>query len=139
KTVRFDSSAARPARSRAARRRLCGVWLVVLLATTGCGVMAKQQNAAGVQLYQQGAYEAAIQRFQQAIASNPKSADGYYNLAATYHRRGLAENRPSDLEQAESFYNQCLDRDADHRDCHRGLAVLLVERGRTDDARRLLE
>lgn len=105
----------------------------------GCGVVAKQQNAAGVQMYQQGAYEAAIQKFQQSIATSPKSADGYYNLAATYHGRGVAQNRPEDLLQAESFYNQCLDRDANHQDCYRGLAVLLTRQGHNDKAKRLLE
>lgn len=90
-------------------------------------------------MFQQGQYQGAVERFQQAIATNPKNPDGYYNLAATYHRLGKLSQRQQDLDQAESFYNQCLDYDSDHRDCYRGLAVLLVEQGRSEEAFRLLE
>jgi Tfp pilus assembly protein PilF len=47
--------------------------------------------------------------------------------------------RETDLKQAERLYNQCLEWDANHVECHRGLAVLLTETGRTDAAFRLLE
>ncbi len=43
------------------------------------------------------------------------------------------------LKQAETLYNQCLDQDANHPECHRGLAVLLVETGRSDRAFTLLK
>ncbi len=42
-------------------------------------------------------------------------------------------------EQAETLYNQCLDHDGNHLDCHRALAVLLVETNRSDKAFTLLK
>jgi tetratricopeptide (TPR) repeat protein len=96
-------------------------------------------NAEGVRLFQRAQYVQAIQQFQQAIYSDPTNADGYYNMAAVYHQMGKTENRKTDLDQAENLYNQCLDRDPEHRDCYRGLAVLLVEQKRNDEAFRLLQ
>lgn len=110
------------------------------LLCTGCTqMMASGQNANGVRLHQQGYYQGAVERFQQAILTNPNHGDGYYNLAATYHQLGKQQNNESYLQQAETLYNQCLDRDPNHRDCYRGLAVLLVEQNRSEDAIRLVE
>lgn len=115
--------------------------LAVLLACMlcGCTLLAHGQNADGVRLVRQGYYQAAIERFQQAIASDPHNPDGYYNLAAAYHRLARLSGNTEHWEQAESYYNQCKDRDPNHQDCYRGLAVLLVQRGRKDEAFRLLE
>jgi len=90
-------------------------------------------------MFQQAEYHQALRHFQDAINTDPKDPDGYYNLAATYHRLGVLENRQSDLDTAENYYHQCLDKDENHRECYRGLAVLLVEQGRSDDAYRLIE
>jgi tetratricopeptide (TPR) repeat protein len=111
-----------------------------LALATGCADFSAQgRNAEGVRLFSQGRYHEALRQFQESTYTDPISADGYYNLAATYHRLGLVENRPSDLDQAENYYNQCLDRDPNHADCYRGLAVLLAEQGRNQEAFRLLE
>ncbi|MBX7166724.1 MAG: tetratricopeptide repeat protein [Pirellulales bacterium] len=112
---------------------------LMMLATAGCGVVAHGQNADGVRLQSQGSYDKAITRFQQAVASDPNNADGYYNLAASYHQLGKLQNNPEQLKLAESYYNQCLDRDPNHRDCYRGLAVLLTEQSRQAEAFRLIE
>lgn len=106
---------------------------------SGCSVASHAQNAQGVTLYQQGRYQEAVQNFERAIANNPQNADGYYNLAATYHKLGLVSHNENELKQAENLYNQCLDRDENNRDCYRGLAVLLAEEGRSDEAFHLLE
>jgi tetratricopeptide (TPR) repeat protein len=92
-----------------------------------------------VRRYQQGDYYGARQRFSQALSLSPTDANGYYNLAATHHRLGKLTNQEADLRQAENLYNQCLDRDPNHVDCHRGLAVLLADTGRPEAAIRLLE
>lgn len=113
--------------------------LLMLAVGVGCNTVNSQaNNSEGVRLYAQGAYDQAAQKFQEAIASNPGSADGYYNLAASLHKTGAMYNRPEDLRQAEVLYNQCLERNADHVECYRGLAVLLSETGRRDAAFRLL-
>jgi len=110
------------------------------LSATGCTqLMAQGQNAEGVRLLQQGYAQGAIDRFQRAIATDPVNPDSYYNLAAAYHQQGRATQNATDLREAEQFYNQCLDYEPNHRDCHRGLAVLLVEDGRDEEAFRLLE
>lgn len=111
-----------------------GIWAAV-----GCGALPNTNNAAGVRLYQQGQYAAAMQQFQQALLAEPRNADAYYNLAASYHRVGTAQQDRQSLNQAENLYNQCLDRDENHTDCHRGLAVLLVETERSDRAFALMQ
>ena len=111
-----------------------------LCLTSGCGSFAARGlNADGVRRFEQAQYQDAIGRFQKAIANDPNNADGYYNLAAAYYRLGTVNKRQSDLDQAESYYNQCLDRNPDHAECYRGLAVLLAEQSRSEEAFRLME
>jgi Tfp pilus assembly protein PilF len=112
-----------------------------LLASTfaGCQVAAMGQNAQGARLYQHGQYQAALQQFQQASASDPNNADAYYNMAATVHHLGTQQNNAAMLSQAETLYNQCLDIDPNHVDCYRGLGVLLVETDRADRAFALMK
>jgi len=119
------------------RRLTVSVFAVALFA--GCNFASRGMNSDGVRLYQQGNGQAAASRFIQAIAHDPTRPDGYYNLAATLHQSGRLHNRPEDLDQAENYYNQCLDRDPDHIDCYRGLAVLLADTDRSDAASRLIE
>jgi tetratricopeptide (TPR) repeat protein len=112
----------------------------MLLALAGCGgFVSQQKNSQGVTLFQQGRYPEALREFQEATYNDPKDADGYYNIAATYHRLGRQQHSDADLNQAEKFYNDCLDRNPNHVECHRGLAVLLAERGRKDAALRLVQ
>lgn len=115
------------------------VALTAAALSSGCRFNAPVQNAQGVRLYQQGQYQAAIERFQKAIASNPENADGYYNLASTYHQLGKMSGRREELDQAERLYNQCLDYNGNHTSAYRALAVLLVEEGRSEEAFRLME
>ena len=58
--------------------------LALSAATTGCSnIQSQASNVEGVRLFQQGNYQQASDRFQQAIAQDPKSPEGYYNLAAS--------------------------------------------------------
>jgi len=111
----------------------------LLVTLAGCQWAAGSQNAQGVAMATQGQYTGAMQQFQKAIASDPVNPDGYYNLAATTHRLGNQRQDPNLIRQAEALYNQCLDHDPNHVDCHRGLAVLLVDSGRPDRAFTLLK
>lgn len=112
--------------------------VAVLGGALGCGSVPSAATTDGIKLYQQGQYSAAIPQFQNAVAASPQNPDAYYNLAASYHRLGVQQKDNQLLGQAESLYNQCLDRDENHVDCHRGLAVLLVETNRSDRAFNLL-
>lgn len=116
------------------------VFIAVVGLATGCSdFAARGMNAEGVRLFDQTRYQEALDQFQKAIGSDPNSADAYYNLAATYHRLGTLNRRQPDLAQAENYYNLCLNRGPNHRECHRGLAVLLAEQGRTEESFRLLQ
>ena len=111
-----------------------------LAAAAGCSdLVAVGRNSQGVRLYERGQYQEALQEFQEATYGDPNGPDGYYNLAATYHRLGKLRNQPDYLARAETCYRQCLDRNPNHRDCHRGLAVLLAEQGRVDEAFRSIQ
>ncbi len=120
--------------------RCLAVVVVAFIALQGgCHWAASGQNAQGARLYEQGQYTAALQEFQKAVSSDPQNADGYYNLAATTHRLGLQRRETALLNQAEALYNQCLDHSPNHVECHRGLAVLLIDTGRPDRAFALMK
>ena len=104
------------------------------LACAGCGGLARNDNAAGVQFYQQGNYLGAVDRFQQALAHEPGNPDCFYNLGATYHQQAKVFGRPADAATAEQYYHLCLARNPDHAECQRALAVLLVEQKRDTEA-----
>ena len=113
----------------------CGI-----VASPGCSNFSSQGlNAEGVRLFEQTRVQDAMQDFQRAIDQDPSNADGYYNLAACYHRLGATNHRAADLTQAERHYYLCLDRDPEHRECYRGLAVLMFEQNRAEEAFRLLQ
>jgi tetratricopeptide (TPR) repeat protein len=107
------------------------------LGVSGCTRLA--QNGTGVTLYQQGRYAEALHTFEQAKQSDPTNPDTHYNLASTYHRLGTAAKDQKMLGNAEAIYNQALELSPNHVECHRALAVLLVETGRADKAFTLLK
>jgi tetratricopeptide (TPR) repeat protein len=121
-------------------RTLTAITFAGLLAgiSAGCSTTADFHNVDGVRLFQQGNYQPALQRFQQAVAANPQNSDAYYNLASTLHRIGSQTNNRQMLTQAETIYNQCLDLNDNHVDCRRGLAVLLIETDRAASAMKLM-
>lgn len=120
------------------RTNLSAGWLCLAAAAaamlSGCGMVANGRNVDGVRYFQQGQYGVAVQRFQAALAADRTNADAYYNLAATYHRVGIQNKDTASLASAESLYRQALDLNPNHVDGRRGLAVLLTETNRTDDA-----
>ena len=113
--------------------------LAVMANSLGCRVSAVGNNVDGVRQFQYGNHTGAIEQFQQALANDPNNADAYYNLGAVYHNLGRRNSDQSLMQQAEGLYHQCLDRDSDHVDCHRGLAVLLVQTNRSKSAFTLVE
>ncbi len=118
-----------------ARTSILLMLVVPLLASSaGCNLTSTGHNLDGKRQFQQGNYTAALQKFQQAAASNPADADAFYNMGATYHRIASQSNNTDYFGQAENLYRQCLALSPDHTDCHRGLSVLLVETNRKDEA-----
>jgi Tfp pilus assembly protein PilF len=112
------------------------LFVALFAVSVGCSTT---KNNSGVALFQQGRYAEALQFFEQAKQTEPSNPDTYYNLASTYHRLGNTAKDKKMLENAEAIYNQCLDLSPNHVDCHRGLAVLLVDTGRSDRAFALLK
>ena len=111
----------------------------VLMVVVGCHTPGVGHNIEGVRDFQQGNAQAAVYRFQQAVAEAPTNPDAYYNLAACYHFLGKNRADNALLSQAENLYHQCLDLNADHIACHRALAVLLVDTNRPRSAFTLME
>jgi Tfp pilus assembly protein PilF len=107
---------------------------MLIATTTGCGMASYQNNSTGVQLFEQGNYDGAARRFQQAIADDPTFSDGYYNLASTHHRLWKLRGTANDAAQAEQLYRLSIDRDAEHCEAYRGLATLMNEQGRGQEA-----
>lgn len=132
---------AKACRLTSACRLVLAVMLLACLGlASGCGSVASQGlNAQGVRLFQQNRYQEAMVCFQQAIDNDPLAADGYYNMAAAYHRLGTVNRNPADLQRARNNYDLALSKDPNHREAYRGLAVLLVEQDRSEEAFRLLE
>ncbi len=117
-----------------------GLILSALLTfASGCGMMATGQNMQGVRLYEKGELYGATEQFQKAMMNNPDDANAYYNMASTLHRMGTADKNQNSLQQAETQYNECLNRDPNHAACYRGLAVLLAQTDRSDKAFVLLK
>lgn len=108
--------------------------LLAVLTVGGCQRFTTSDSSEGVRLYQQGNYLGAVNSFQRALDRQPGNPDCFYNLGATYHQQAKLFGRQGDLETAEQYYHLCLARDPNHAACQRGLAVLLVETGRPDEA-----
>jgi tetratricopeptide (TPR) repeat protein len=102
-------------------------------------MVAQGQNVDGVRLVQQRQYQAALQRFQSALQTDPTNADANYNVGATLHRAAKETNDQNLFAQAGQYYQQALVRNPNHVEAHRGMAVLLVETNRSREAFDLLK
>ncbi len=100
-----------------------------LLFLGGCNLGVQQHNCAGRQAYEMGQYSNAISEFQRSLQINPRNADSYYNLAASYYAVGKQNKNQQYLQQAESLYRQAIALNDQHVDAHRGLAAMLIETG----------
>lgn len=118
--------------------------LAIVLSVAGCGSLAAgSKNADGVQFYQQGQYQAALEKFQEAASANPNDPDAAYNLGRVHHRLATVQSDPKAAaqaaDQAEQFYRIAIDRNGNHVEAHRALAVFYIEQGESNKAFHLLE
>lgn len=124
---------------------LCGALAASTAFFGGCastGASAAARNARGVNLYAAGDYDGAIAVFQEAIETNPSSAEAFYNLGAAYQRKGNATGNINLLIQAENAYWAALERDAAPETivcCYRGIATSATTRGDADGALQTLQ
>jgi tetratricopeptide (TPR) repeat protein len=110
-----------------ARFTLLCVILAMLFSSPGCNLSAQRHNNIGRQAFEQGQFSTAINEFQKALNSNPKNANAYYNMAASFYSAGKQSNNSQWLQQAEQLYRQAISINDQHTDAHRGLASLLIE------------
>lgn len=130
----------RPDVAAAIRRAAAASLLALVGLAGGCAQFASSNhNAAGVALTNQGQQQAALARFQSALAANPTDPDANYNAARIYHTLGTQTKDKRYYQEAERLYNRCLDLDRNHAECNRSLAVLLIEDNRADRAFALLK
>lgn len=118
------------------------VLLLLGLTLAGCSSWGgKLRNSEGLRYYNGGKYEDALASFQTAARLNPDDPEIYYNIASTYQRQAIDENKPALLTQAENYYRECLDRSPSPATtvcCYRGLATVLNQRGQSTEAMDLL-
>ncbi len=112
----------------------CLLVATLLAGASGCGMVAQNRNAQGIRYYNRGQLAVAQTKFEAAKQANPQNADSYYNLGAVAHLQGFQTKNLAQLGQAETLYRQCLAINPNHVDCHRGLAVLLAQTQRVDQA-----
>jgi tetratricopeptide (TPR) repeat protein len=62
--------------------------------------IAKDKFDQGVQFYQQGKFDEAIEAFEHLMTAKPDFAEGYYNLGMSYMRKGETERAIEVMEKA---------------------------------------
>ena len=109
-------------------------WLVFGL--VGCDATQQERvrffNEDGIHQFAQGNYREAADSFEQALILNPDDPVLIFNL-------GQACDRAGKIDQAESYYVECLKRNATMADARQAYANLLARTGRKDNAHRLIE
>jgi Flp pilus assembly protein TadD len=113
------------------------VWLAGLALAVGACAPTSQERVReyaedGVQLYNRGKYADARDSFQVAVSLSPNDADLQFNLAHCHDKLGKAD-------LAEKGYESCLKGAPDHAECRHALTVLLVGRGRRQDAEKMIQ
>ncbi len=116
-----------------------GLASVSLMLASGCNLASTGQNIQGKRHFDQGQYTQAISSFQQALQNNPRSADAWYNLGATYYYLGVQQRNADWLRQSDQFFRQALAIDPNHSDAWRSLAALTVQNGRIAEAFQLID
>lgn len=113
--------------------------ILLLIGLSGCGVASTGQNIQGKRMFEQGQYAQAIDAFQGAVRNNPRGADGWYNLGATYYHLGRSQKNAEWLQTADQYFRQALVVDPGHADSWRSLAALMVESNRSQEAFQLIQ
>lgn len=88
---------------------------------------ARQLNNAGVMSYHQGAYDASVDHFKQAIDLDPNLAQAYNNLGLSYTEMGRDE-------EATSAFQRALEIDPTIGQVYNNLGYLYSRRGQLDQA-----
>lgn len=105
---------------------------ILLVNLCGCSRFSGfVMNESGQKFYQRGNYAMARHEFRKAVMDRPRNPNYIYNLAAASQKLG-------DFAAAECLYHQALSLNMAHQPSYHGLATLLLEQGRHDEAEHLL-
>lgn len=122
-----------------ANRYLSLLLIGVILPLLGCNLGVNRQNLAGKRNFESGNYPAALASFTDALHHNPSNADAHYNVARTFHQLYKKTKSNDDRTKAEYGYRTALRLSPVHPPANRGLAVLLAEDKKTNEAFALLQ
>ena len=99
---------------------------------TGClSSQGYMVNRAGQTFYDRGNYAQAAMEFQRAVAVDPYNADYVSNLASALKKQG-------NLPAAEQTWRQALNINPSHQPSYHGLAQMMIENSRQQEASQLL-
>ena len=125
------------ARRFALRARLSAVLMALLLASMiGCNqdrALAVRTMNKGLQAFNQGQTMTAIRHLKEAHQADPSYAEPALYLGQLYHRE------MSELDNAEQYYRQALQRDPENPDIAYKLGTVLADQGEHDDAAAMFE
>ncbi len=88
---------------------------------------SKNQFLLGVQLYQEGQYDQAIENFESVLKENPDFAEAYYNIGMAYLKKG-------DLDNAMVQMAKAIELKPDFIQAFFGLGQVYLEKGEMEKA-----
>ncbi|OAI53181.1 hypothetical protein AYO47_05410 [Planctomyces sp. SCGC AG-212-M04] len=107
-------------------------WICFASTLCGCNsVNGYVMNESGKAYYRRGDYTAARHEFERALMDSPENPNYAYNVAAAMQQQG-------DVMAAEKMYQHALVIDPGHEQSYEGLAHLLNNNDRSEEAEQLL-
>ena len=106
--------------------------------SSGCRWRSQQLTQKGMSQVQNNQLWPAIDTFQRALNTDPRSADANYNLGATYYYLAKETGQPHYNPKAEDFLRKSLIINPNHVNGYRTLSALMVETNRKNEAFQLL-
>lgn len=88
---------------------------------------AKNKFDQGVQFYQQGKFDEAIEAFEDVIINKPDFAEGYYNLGMAYLRQG-------DPDKAIEVIDKAIELKSDFVEAYFGIGQAYIDKGEEEQA-----
>ncbi|GEM_PF-991086 len=104
----------------------------------GCQFQAARHTADGQWHVQNNQFGPAIDSYQQALMTNPRSADANYNLGTTYYYMAKQTGQAHFNPKSEDLLRQAISLNPNHVDAYRTLSALYIETQRPNDAFNLM-
>ncbi|HHF53179.1 MAG TPA: tetratricopeptide repeat protein [candidate division WOR-3 bacterium] len=98
-----------------------------LLSTENSINSTPKYNQIGLNYYNKGEYDKAIESFQKALHSEGESASVHYNLGLAYQAKGI-------LDEAAREYKRSLELNPSDAEAHNNLGIIYYTLGKNDKA-----